>query len=147
MLIALDLRVELYGGAVAESDSAAYAALDTQPDDLLLELPVFRPEWHYASVYLAYRRQAPRGGPAGYSTTAPREADAVARRLRALNCGGWSVELARTGVRYVAVHRGMYRQSPFDGDRCAVRAVRALERHGFRRVAGDGTIALYTRAR
>ena len=147
VLIALDLHVDVYGPAAPDDASGAYAALAREPQGLLLELPVFRPEWHYGSVYLAYRRQAPRGGPAGYSTTAPLDADAVARRLRALNCGGWSRELERLGIRYVALHRGMYRQSPYDGDRCAVRAARTLERRGFRPLASDGAIELYAEAR
>jgi hypothetical protein len=141
--IAIDLRVDVYGAAAADEDNGAYAALAAQPEGLLLELPVFRPELHYGSVYLAYRGQAPRGGPAGYSTTAPRAADRVARRLRSLNCGGWTDEVRRLGIRYVTVHRGVYRQSPYDGDRCAEAAARTLERRGFRRIARDGPIELY----
>jgi hypothetical protein len=141
--IAIDLRVDVYGAAAADEDNGAYAALAAQPEGLLLELPVFRPELHYGSVYLAYRGQAPRGGPAGYSTTAPRAADRVARRLRSLNCGGWTDEVRRLGIRYVTVHRGVYRQSPYDGDRCAEAAARTLERRGFRRIAREGPIELY----
>jgi hypothetical protein len=146
VLIAVDLRVGVYGDAEPDRANAAYAALARQPaGGLVLELPVFLPEWHYGSVYLAYRRQAPRAGPAGYSTTAPRAADALARRLRGLNCGGWSDEPAGLGIRYVALHRGLYRQSPFDGARCAGRAAQTLERNGFRRIARDGPIELYAR--
>jgi hypothetical protein len=143
VLIALDLRVDVYGAAVPAEDNRAYGELERRPDGLVLELPVFRPELHYGSVYLAYRRQAPRPGPGGYSTTAPRPADRVARTLRRLNCGGWSNEVERLGIRYVTVHRGVYRQSPFDADRCASAAGRTLERHGFRRLARDGPIELY----
>jgi hypothetical protein len=146
-LIALDLRVDVYGAALPEEDNRSYAALAGQPDGPHLELPVFLPELHFGSVYLAYRRQAPRAGPNGYSTTAPLEADRLARRLRRLNCGGWSDELERLGIRYVTVHRGVYRQSPYDADRCADRAARALERHGFARVAGEGPIELYALSR
>jgi hypothetical protein len=147
VLIALDLRVDVYGAAVPADDNGAYTTLRAQPDGLVLELPVFRPELHYGSVYLAYRRQAPRAGPGGYSTTAPRPADRVARTLRRLNCGGWTEEVERLGIRYVTVHRGVYRQSPFDADRCAAAAARTLERHGFRRLARDGPIELYARTR
>ena len=41
----------------------------------MLELPVFRPDIHYGSVYLGYARQSPRERPQGYSTTAPPAAD------------------------------------------------------------------------
>ena len=146
-LIALDLRVDVYGAAVADEDNGAYAALRAEPDGALLELPVFRPELHFGSVYLAYRRQAGRPGPSGYSTTAPRAADGVARRLRALNCGAWTDEVERLGIRYVTVHRGVYRQSPYDADHCAAAASRALERHRFRRLAHDGPIELYALSR
>jgi hypothetical protein len=148
VLIALDLRVDVYGRAEPDRANGAYAALERGPGDgPVLELPVFLPELHYGSVYLAYRRQAPLPGPAGYSTTAPREADALARRLRALNCGGWSDDVDRLGVERVLLHRGLYGQSPFDGDACDDRAAATLERRGFRRVARDGPIELYTRVR
>jgi hypothetical protein len=144
-LIALDLRVDVYGAAVAEEENGAYSALRDQPPGFVLELPAFRPELHFGSVYLAYRRQAPRAGPSGYSTTAPRRADRLARSLRRLNCGGWSDVLEQLDVRYVTVHRGVYLQSPYDGDACADRAAQVLEEHDFLLFAREGPIALYTR--
>ena len=39
-------------------------------------------------------------------------------------------QMRRLGIRYVTVHRAVYRQSPYDGDRCAEAATRTLERHG-----------------
>ena len=148
-LIALDLRVDVYQAAAAAPDNDAYAALADRPAGLHLELPVFQPESHFASAYLAYRQEAPRGGPAGYSTTAPLRANGLARRLRQLNCGGLTANtdalLGRLGVRYATVHRGLYAQSPYDQERCASVAARALERHGWRRRAEDGPVTLYER--
>jgi hypothetical protein len=80
--------------------------------------------------------QAPRERPSGYSTTAPVVADVVARKLRALNCGGWTDPRAY-GVRFVTLHRGL--TSP----RCTDNAARALRAHGFRVVATDGGVTLY----
>ena len=88
--------------------------------------------------------QAPRERPAGYSTLAPPAADSLARRLRPLTCGRWTPELrrllARLGVRYIAVHAGLYRLAR---PRCAASARRALRAHGYRPLASDGAIAIF----
>ena len=146
-LVAVDLRagVSLYRPAFADEENGAYAALARRPvGGRLLELPVFIPERHYGSVYLSYARQAPRERPGGYSTVAPREADAAARELVPLNCGRWSRAVARRlaelGVTHLALHGGLYRD-PAVPD-CERRARRALERHGFERVASDGLVTL-----
>jgi hypothetical protein len=148
-LLALDLRVDVYQAAAAAPDNRAYAALADRPAGLHVELPVFQPELHFASAYLAYREQAPRAGPAGYSTTAKHRANGLARRLRPLNCGGLTrnldATLGRLGIRYATVHRGLYAQSPYDEERCAAAAARAFERRGWRRVAADGPVTLYER--
>ena len=144
LLVAVDLRagVELYRPAAADERNAAYAALGRQDSGRLLELPVFIPERQYGSVYLSYAMQAPRERPGGYSSVAPRAADRVARELVPLNCGAWSPRLARRvdqlGVRFVAVHGGLY-ADPAVPD-CNARALGALRRHGFRRVAADGLV-------
>ena len=78
----------------------------------MLELPVFRPDIHYGSVYLGYARQSPRERPQGYSTTAPPAADRLARELRGLSCGRGTVP-PELGVRFVVVHRGLYRAERF----------------------------------
>jgi hypothetical protein len=110
----------------------------------LLELPVFRPELHYGSVYLAYARQSPRERPQGYSTVAPPAADRLARRLRGVSCGRGEIPTS-LGIRYVAVHRGLYAQSGFFGASCPEGAEAALRRAGWRLLARDGPIATYER--
>ena len=138
VLLALDLRVPLYAAVAPDRASAAYAAIRSPGP--LLELPVFRPDLHFGSVYLAYARQSPRERPQGYSTTAPTEADRLARELRPLSCGRGTVP---PGIRYVAVHRGLYAQSGFFAAGCAARAERNLVQNGWRLVRRDGAIAVY----
>ncbi len=112
-LLFLDLRVDLYEPTPADPGNAAYAALQDQPSGRLLELPAYLPDDQRGSVYLYYATQAPRERPAGYSTTAPPEADLEMRVLRRLTCGrtarpgAFRAELARLGVRYVALHFGV----------------------------------------
>ena len=111
----------------------------------LLELPVFRPDIHFGSAYLGYARQSPRERPQGYSTVAPRAASRLARELRGLSCGRGAIP-AELGIRYVAVHRGLYAQSGFFDDSCPARAEAALRRAGWRLLARDGPIATYARS-
>lgn len=136
--LALDLRVPLYAAVAPDRANAAYAAIDGP--GALLELPVFRPDLHYGSVYQAYLRQSPRERPFGYSTTAPTEADRLARKLRPLSCGRGAVP---AGIRWVTVHRGLYAQSGLFAPGCAGRAERNLVASGWRLVERDGAIALY----
>jgi len=142
VLLALDLRVPVFGAVAADESNAAYAAI--RGDGRLLELPVFRPDLHYGSVYLGYARQSPRERPQGYSTLAPPAADRLARELRALSCGRGEIP-AGLGIRFVALHRGLYGQSGFFGPGCADRAEAMLSRDGWRLLARDGPIATYGR--
>jgi len=142
VVLALDLRVSVFGAAVADTPNDAYAAI--RGDGRLLELPVFRPDIHYGSVYLGYARQSPRERPQGYSTLAPPAADRLARELRGLSCGRGAIP-ARLGIRFVAVHRGLYEQSGFFGPGCADRAEAMLRADGWRLLARDGQIASYAR--
>ena len=71
LLLLVDLRIGLFHATAADEHNRAYAALRGEPAGRLLELPVFPPGAQDASVYLYYRMQAPRAGPAGYTTTAP----------------------------------------------------------------------------
>jgi hypothetical protein len=100
VLLALDLRlgVTRYRPSAADPDNRAYAALREAGPGRLLELPVRLPDRQEGSVYLHYAMQAPRERPGGYSTTAPKAADAAVRALRADPCSARSV-----GVRYLAV--------------------------------------------
>ena len=104
-LVALDLRVPVFGAVAPDAATPAYAAI--RGDGRLLELPVFRPDVHFGSAYLGYARQSPRERPEGYSTVAPRPARRLARELRGLSCGRGSVP-PELGVEWVAVHRGLY---------------------------------------
>lgn len=137
-LLALDVRVPVFGAVAPDRASAAYAAM--REPGRLLELPVFRPDLHYGSVYLAYARQSPRERPQGYSTTAPPAADRLARTLRGLSCGRGSVP-AELGVRYVAVHRAQYAQSRFFGPGCPEAAEARLRELGWRLLARDRLIS------
>jgi hypothetical protein len=146
-LLLVDLDVDVYRATAADPGNPAYAALGRQPEGRLLELPVILPQRHFGSPYLYYLTQAPRERPGGYSTVAPREAEDLARRLSRLNCGYWdggggAKLLARLGVRYVAVHDGLYAESPVVPD-CREAGRRALRAHGFRQVAADGAITLF----
>ena len=142
VLLAIDLRVPVFGAVAADTPSAAYAAI--RGEGRLLELPVFRPDVHYGSVYLAYARQSPRERPQGYSTIAPKRAVGLARELRPLSCGNGTVP-ADLGVRFVAVHRGLYAQSAFFAAGCRDRAEAMLRASGWHLLAGDGEIATYAR--
>ena len=142
VLLALDVHVDVFGAVTPDRDNAAYAAL--RGDGRLLELPVFRPDIHFGSVYLAYARQSPRERPQGYSTTAPPAADRLARDLRSLSCGRGKVP-AELGIRYVVVHRGLYGQSGFFAPGCAGQAEQALRRDGWRLLTRDGQISSWER--
>jgi hypothetical protein len=100
LALALDLRlgVTRYRASEADPDNRAYAALAAAGPGRLLELPIHLPDRQEGSVYLYYAMQAPRERPAGYSTTAPKAADRVVRRLRADPCSA-----RRLGVRYLAI--------------------------------------------
>jgi hypothetical protein len=100
VLLALDLRlgVTRYRPSAADPDNRAYAALREAGGGRLLELPVHLPDRQEGSVYLHYAMQAPRERPAGYSTTAPPDADETVRRLRADPCSARAL-----GVRYLAI--------------------------------------------
>jgi hypothetical protein len=136
--IALDLHVQVFGAVEPDRASTAYTAI--RGDGRLLELPVFRPDLHFGSAYLAYARQSPRERPQGYSTTAPPAADRLARELRGLSCGRGAVP-PELGIRFVAVHRGLYAQSSFFGADCPGRAEKALRHAGWTLLARDGAVS------
>jgi hypothetical protein len=137
-LLAVDLRVPVFGAVAADRESTAYAAI--RGEGRLLELPVFRPDIHYGSAYLGYVRQSPRERPQGYSTTAPPAADRLARELRGLSCGRGLVP-PELGARFVTVHHSLYRQSGFFGVGCGDRAEAALRHEGWRLLARDGAVS------
>ncbi len=138
VVLAADVRVPVFGAVAPDRASAAYAAI--RGEGRLLELPVFRPEIHFGSVYPAYARQSPRERPQGYSTTAPPAADRLARELRGLSCGRGTIPAA-LGVRFVTVHRAQYAQSRFFGPGCATAAESRLQALGWQLLARDGGIS------
>jgi hypothetical protein len=142
VVLALDLRVPVFGAVAADTPNAAYAAI--RGDGRLLELPVFRPDVHYGSVYLGYARQSPRERPQGYSTIAPRRAVGLARELRPLSCGRGTVP-GELGIGFVTIHRGLYEQSGFFARDCPGRAEAMLRAAGWRVLARDGRITALVR--
>ena len=69
---------------------------------------------------------------------------AVSRHLRLLNCGDWREQpAARLGIRYVAVHRGLF--AAF-WPACTGRALAGLRAHGFRPLAADGDVLMFARS-
>jgi hypothetical protein len=142
-LVVADLAVFPYEPSAADPDNRAYAAL---PPGRILELPVFRPEIHYGSVYQYYALQNARERPGGYSTVADRSADRLARRLRPLNHGDWSGgkrQLLRSlGITAVLVHAGLFVDNPKVGP-TRTAAARGLRRNGFRPTVRDGAVTLW----
>jgi hypothetical protein len=139
VVVVVDLHVRLYHAANADEGNLAYAAL--AGPGRLLELPVFLPDVSLNSTYLYYDLAAQRERPLGYSTLVPRPAFRTARQLRTLNCGTWSRDVSRLRVRHVVVHGPLYaRFLP----RCRPKAEAALRAHGFRRVAADGDVVLWS---
>ena len=147
-VLVLDLAVFPYDRSAADPGNAAYAALRSQPPGRVVELPVFRPDIHYGSVYQYYTLQAQRERPGGYSTVADRKAAEVARALQLLNCGNWTrggaALLRRLEVRAVMVHGGLFVDNRFVPDTLAF-ALRGLARNGFRPVASDPPATLWVR--
>jgi hypothetical protein len=147
VILLVDLHVHVYGPSAADEGNAAYAALRRAPPGRLLELPVFLPDLHYGSVYQYYDTQAHRERPAGYSTVAPRVAYDLLESLQSVNCGRFSPHALRRlralGVRYVAVHRALYRYRRIvrRAPPCAHAAARRVR--SFRLVGRDGPVAIY----
>jgi hypothetical protein len=140
VVLAADAYVPVFGAVRPDAAAPAYAAM-TGPGRLL-ELPVIRPDIHYGSVYLGYARQSPRERPQGYSTTAHKRAGRWAEEHRSLSCGRGRIP---ADIRFVAVHRGVYRQSGFFAADCPARAEQALRAQGFQLLARDGVLATYAR--
>ena len=110
------VRVPVFGVVAADTPSAAYAAL--RGKGRLLELPVFRPDVHYGSVYLGFARQSPCERRGTRSTERPQ---------------GYSM------------HRALYARSGFFAADCPDRAEAMLRARGRRLLARDGQIATSTR--
>ena len=136
--LVVDLHVEAYEPTSAAAVPAAYAPLAEAPPGRLLELPVFLPGDQAGSVYLFGDMTARRERPLGYAL-GPDETDALARRLAPLSCGDWPGDaLAGLGVRYVAVHGGLYARS--SGLWFAWRALRG---HGFGPISQAGPVTVF----
>jgi hypothetical protein len=150
VVLLADLHVRAFHASAADASNAAYAAVKQAPVGRLVEVPVFTPDVHYGSVYLYYEQQVLRDRPLGYSTTAPREADVVARHLQPLNCGDWTTGVADRlrilKVSAITLHRGLFTDNPVVAD-TAWMAWRGLVRHGWRPVATDGAVTTFARGR
>ena len=139
VLVGVDLRagVTLFRATAADPANEAYAARPS--DEPLLELPVFLPDRQEGSVYQYYAVQAPGPRYGGYSTVAPRRADALLRRLDPLDCGGNRTVPAQA----VVVHLGLYH----DRVGCLSALLAELRRQGYLETARDGKLVLFRRRR
>ena len=143
LFVDLRIGVSAYRVAGADSNNAAYAAL--HGPGRLLELPVLHPSVNHGSVYLYYDMQAQRQRPGGYSTLAPKRAANLALQLEPLNCGEWrpgsAEQLRRLGVRFIALHSGLFEpgQSWF--------AWRELNAHGWGELVNDRGVTTFARGR
>jgi hypothetical protein len=143
-LVALDLLVLPLSPAAADPGNRAYQALAAAPGRVL-ELPIFGPGQHYASVYDYYRLQEAREHPTGYSTLAPPEALAFYFAYNRLSCGVWLPEdeaaLERLGITDFVYHGGLYAQAHRRG---AWFAWKGLESAGFAAGPQDGAVTLFS---
>src|SRR5581483_9469265 len=150
VVLLADLHVRAFHASAADGSNAAYAAVRTAPPGRLVEVPVFLPDIHYGSVYLYYEQQVRRPRPLGYSTTAPRRADVVARHLQPLSCGDWTTGVADRlrilKVSAITLHRGVYVDNPVVPD-TAWMAWRALVAHGWKPVTTSGAVTAFVRGR
>ena len=86
-----------------------------------------------------YARQSPRERPQGYSTTAPTsQSDLLARRLRGVSCGRGVDSRVTLGVRFVALHRGLYRRADSSARHAPPRPRRRCARRGGGSSRGTG---------
>ena len=147
VLVAADLLVFPLGSSSADQENEAYAALRSEPDGRLFELPLFEPGIHYGSVYDSYQLQAARERPGGYSTLVPREAFDFYFLRNRLSCGVWlpgdEETLEEIDVRHVTFHAGMYEQGRVPG---AWFGWQGLVEHAFSPVARGGRVTLFSRA-
>jgi hypothetical protein len=143
VLVLADLHVRVFRPTAPGSDRA-YAAARGSTSGRVLDLPVFLPDMQAGGVYLYGTTRLERERPSGYSTTAPRVADATARALRPLGCGDWSREAgplpAELGVDTIVLHRALARDRAWF-------AWRGLIANGWRPAADDGAVAVFARGR
>jgi len=145
-LITADLLVFPLAASVADHDNEAYAALRTEPQGRVLELPLFEPGIHYGSVYDYYQLQAPRERPGGYSTLVPQPAFDFYFLRNRLSCGAWlpgdEQTLRALGIEYVTFHEGLYAQGEVPGEWFGWQG---LLDHGFTPSARGGEVTLFSR--
>ena len=150
VLLLADLHVRAFHASDADTSNAAYAAVKSAPQGRLVEVPVFTPDIHYGSVYLYYEQRVLRERPLGYSTTAPRKADVVARHLQPLNCGDWTTgaagRLRILKASAITLHRGLFVDNPVVAN-TAWLAWRGLVGHGWRPASTDGAVTAFLRGR
>jgi uncharacterized membrane protein (DUF485 family) len=148
VLVALDLGVLPLAALVSDQDNRAYAALRTAPPGRVLDLPLFEPGVHVASVYDYYALQARRERLSGYSSLAPPEALAFYFTFNRISCGVWlpgdEAFLRARGVEYATFHGGLYAQGKVRG---AWFGWRGLLEHGWAPRVTDGAVTFLARGR
>lgn len=148
VLLIADLHVRVFHPSAADASNRAYDAVKKAPEGRLVELPVFLPDVHYGSPYLYYEQRVQRERPLGYSTTAPKRADVVARHLQPLTCGDWTTGVADRlrilKVGSVTLHQGLYVQNPLV-ENTSWFAWQGLIDHGWRPAATDGPVTAFVR--
>jgi hypothetical protein len=147
VVVGADLHFDALRASAADSGNKAYAVLKSVPlHPRLVELPIFTPDIDLGSIYMYYDTGPRLERLMGYSTTAPKIADTVARQLQPLNCGDWSSRpgriLSANGAREIAFHAGLY--SSVNKAREWF-AWRGLTSHGFRPWVSDGAVTMFDR--
>jgi hypothetical protein len=144
LLVALDLLAQPLSAAADDPHNRAYRAMAEAPPGRVLELPLFGPGQHYASVYDYYRLQEPREHPTGYSTFAPESVEEFYFRFNRLSCGVWlpgdETALEPLGVTAVTFHRGLYGQAHRRG---AWFAWNGLQDAGWQPAATGGAVTFF----
>lgn len=150
VVLLADLHVRVFDASAADRHNTAYDAVRDAPKGRLLELPVFTPDIHYGSVYLYYDERVRRQRPLGYSTTASKRADVVARHLQPISCGDWTTGVAARlrilKVSAITLHHGLYVDNPLLPD-TAWMAWQGLVAHGWKPLATDGAVTAFGRGR
>ncbi len=122
-----------------------------RPEGRILELPVFRPELHYGSVYQLYALQtAARAAGRLLDRRRPRRRPAprrhCGRSTAATGAAARQTLLQRLGVSAILVHAGLFEANP------SVPPARAfaewqLSLHDWRPLVSDGDVTLWVRGR
>ena len=141
VVLVLDLHVAVFGAVEPDESSRAYARSRRRPSARATGDPARHP----------LRERLPRlcaavaaRAAAGLRDDGAASGRPLGARHRGLSCGRGRVP---PYIRFVAVHRGVYRQSGFFAAACPERAEASLRAQGFRLAARDGAISTWARRR